>query len=101
MIVDEFTGTDNFELRLSRQLADKRIFPAVDITASGTLREELLLGADEVRVTGQLRKVLADLSPQQALEMVLGTLAETSSNVEFLVAVQKARPPVVASRTAH
>ena len=101
MIVDEFTGTDNLELRLSRQLADKRIFPAVDITASGTLREELLLGADEVRVTGQLRKVLADLSPQQALEMVLSTLAETSSNVEFLVAVQKARPQVVASRTAH
>lgn len=91
-IFEEFTGTGNMELRLSRQLADKRIFPAVDFTASSTRREEMLLGADEVRVTGQLRRALASLDTQQALERVLGTLKETGSNVEFLVAMQKSLP---------
>jgi transcription termination factor Rho len=93
-IFEEFTGTGNMELRLSRHLADKRIFPAVDISASGTHREEMLLGADEVRVTGQLRRALASLDTQQALELVLGTLKDTASNVEFLVAVQKSLPQV-------
>jgi len=92
VIFEEFKGTGNMELRLSRQLADKRIFPAVDISASGTRREEMLLGADEVRVTWQLRRALAGIDTQTALEMVLGKLKETSSNVEFLVAVQKSLP---------
>ncbi|MDX2025507.1 transcription termination factor Rho [Microcella sp.] len=92
VIFEEFKGTGNMELRLSRQLADKRIFPAVDISASGTRREEMLLGADEVRVTWQLRRALASLDTQQALELVLGKLKDTSSNVEFLVAVQKSLP---------
>jgi transcription termination factor Rho len=92
VIFEEFKGTGNMELRLSRQLADKRIFPAVDISASGTRREEMLLGADEVRVTWQLRRALASLDTQQALELVLGKLKETGSNVEFLVAVQKSLP---------
>ncbi len=92
VIFEEFKGTGNMELRLSRQLADKRIFPAVDISASGTRREEMLLGTDEVRVTWQLRRALASLDTQQALELVLGKLKETGSNVEFLVAVQKSLP---------
>ena len=92
VIFEEFKGTGNMELRLSRQLADKRIFPAVDISASGTRREEMLLGADEVRVTWQLRRALASLDTQAALELVLGKLKDTASNVEFLVAVQKSLP---------
>lgn len=98
-IFEQFTGTDTMRLRLSRPLADMRIFPAIDISASGTHREETLLGANEVRVTWQLRRALASLDTQQALEMVLGTLTQTSSNVEFLVAVQKKLPPVTAART--
>jgi len=77
------------ELRLSRQLADKRIFPAVDINASGTRREELLMGADEMKIVWKLRRALAGLEQQQAIEVVLGRLKETQSNVEFLMQVQK------------
>lgn len=80
------------ELRLSRQLADKRIFPAVDVNASGTRREEMLMGPDEVKVTWKLRRALAGLDPQQALEIVLGKLKETNSNVEFLIQIQKSLP---------
>jgi transcription termination factor Rho len=80
------------ELRLSRQLADKRIFPAVDINASGTRREEMLLGTDEVKVTWKLRRALAGLDQQQALEIVLSKLRETQSNVEFLMQIQKSLP---------
>jgi transcription termination factor Rho len=92
VIFEEFKGTGNMELRLSRQLADKRIFPAVDISASGTRREEMLLGADEVKVTWKLRRALAGRDTQQALETVLGKLKDTGSNVEFLLAVQKSMP---------
>ena len=92
VIFEEFKGTGNMELRLSRQLADKRIFPAVDISASGTRREEMLLGQDEVAVTWRLRRALAGHDPQQSLEIVLGKLKETQSNVEFLVQIQKALP---------
>ncbi|MDJ0334670.1 transcription termination factor Rho [Salinibacterium sp. G-O1] len=92
VIFEEFKGTGNMELRLSRQLADKRIFPAVDVNASGTRREEMLLGADEVKVTWKLRRALAGLDHQQALEIVLGRLKETQTNVEFLMQVQKSMP---------
>ncbi len=92
VIFEEFKGTGNMELRLSRQLADKRIFPAVDVNASGTRREEMLMGADEVKVTWGLRRALAGLDQQQALETVLGRLKETSTNVEFLMQVQKSLP---------
>ncbi|HEY2643956.1 MAG TPA: transcription termination factor Rho [Galbitalea sp.] len=92
VIFEEFKGTGNMELRLSRQLADKRIFPAVDVNASGTRREEMLLGDEEVKVTWKLRRALAGLEPQQALEIVLGKLKETSSNVEFLMQIQKSLP---------
>ena len=94
VIFEEFKGTGNMELRLSRQLADKRIFPAVDVNASGTRREEMLLGTDEVKVTWKLRRALAGLEQQQALEIVLGKLKETNSNVEFLMQIQKSLPGV-------
>lgn len=89
VIFEEFKGTGNMELRLSRQLADKRIFPAVDLTASSTRREEMLMGADEVKVTWALRRALAGLDQAQALETVLSQLRETKTNVEFLVRMQK------------
>ncbi|GAA4184003.1 transcription termination factor Rho [Gryllotalpicola kribbensis] len=92
VIFEEFKGTGNSELRLSRQLADKRIFPAVDVNASSTRREEMLLSPDEVKITWKLRRALAGLDQQQALEVVLGKLKETSSNVEFLVQMQKSIP---------
>ncbi|MCR2793861.1 transcription termination factor Rho [Microbacterium sp. zg.Y625] len=92
VIFEEFKGTGNSELRLSRQLADKRIFPAVDVNASSTRREEMLLSPDEVKITWKLRRALAGLDPQQALEVVLGKLRETQSNVEFLVQMQKSMP---------
>ncbi len=101
VIFEEFKGTGNMELRLSRQLADKRIFPAVDISASGTRREEMLLGAEEVKVTWRLRRALAGHDPQQSLEVVLGKLKETQSNVEFLVQIQKALPQADRSQPAH
>jgi transcription termination factor Rho len=92
VIFEEFKGTGNSELRLSRQLADKRIFPAVDVNASSTRREEMLLSPDEVKITWKLRRALAGLDQQQALEVVLGKLKETASNVEFLVQMQKSIP---------
>jgi transcription termination factor Rho len=92
VIFEEFKGTGNSELRLSRQLADKRIFPAVDVNASSTRREELLMGADETKITWKLRRALAGVDQQQALEIVLGRLKETTSNVEFLMQVQKSMP---------
>ena len=98
VIFEEFKGTGNMELRLSRSLADKRIFPAVDVNASGTRREEMLLGADEVKVTWKLRRALAGLDQQQALEIVLGKLKETSSNVEFLMQIQKSMPSTGATK---
>ncbi len=98
VIFEEFKGTGNMELRLSRQLADKRIFPAVDVNASGTRREEMLMGADEVKVTWKLRRALAGLDQQQALEIVLGKLKETQSNVEFLMQIQKSMPSANGSK---
>lgn len=92
VIFEEFKGTGNSELRLSRQLADKRIFPAVDVNASSTRREEMLLSPDEVKITWKLRRALAGLEPQQALEAVLGRLRETHSNTEFLLLMQKSAP---------
>ncbi|WP_460799575.1 transcription termination factor Rho [Microbacterium sp. GXF0217] len=102
VIFEEFKGTGNSELRLSRQLADKRIFPAVDVNASSTRREEMLLSPDEVKITWKLRRALAGLDTQQALEVVLGKLKETNSNVEFLVQMQKSIPaPATGSSHGH
>ena len=100
VIFEEFKGTGNMELRLSRQLADKRIFPAVDVNASGTRREEMLMVPDEVNITWKLRRALAGLDQQQALDIVLSRLKETSSNVEFLMQMQKSMPQPAAGNPA-
>lgn len=92
VIFEEFKGTGNMELRLSRQMADKRIFPAVDVNASGTRREEMLLGVEETKVMWKLRRALAGLDTQGALDIVLKNLKETGSNVEFLMKVSKSTP---------
>ncbi|AZL12869.1 transcription termination factor Rho [Brevibacterium aurantiacum] len=92
VIFEEFKGTGNMELRLSRQLADKRIFPAVDVNASSTRREEMLMTNEEMKVMWQLRRVLSGLEQQQAVELLMSKLKETGSNVEFLMQVQKTTP---------
>lgn len=89
VIFEEFKGTGNMELRLSRQLADKRIFPAVDINASGTRREENLLSPDEIKIMWGLRRALAGMEPEQALGVLTNQLRKTETNVEFLLTVQK------------
>lgn len=89
VIFEEFKGTGNMELRLSRQLADKRIFPAIDLNASSTRREENLLSADEIKIMWRLRRVLAGMDPEQSLSVLLSKLRETGSNVEFLLTVAK------------
>jgi transcription termination factor Rho len=94
VIFEEFKGTGNMELRLDRRLADKRLFPAVDVNPSGTRREEILLGREELAVSWKLRRVLTALDSQQALELLLDRLRKTSSNAEFLMQVQKTSPSV-------
>ena len=92
VIFEEFKGTGNMELRLSRQLAERRIFPAIDLNASGTRREELLFKPEELRIMWRLRRVLGTLDQQQGLELVLDKLKETQSNAEFLMLIQKTTP---------
>jgi len=87
VIFEEFKGTGNMELHLSRRLEERRIFPAIDILKSGTRREELLLGEEVVHKMWLLRKVLADMDPAEAMEMLLSRLARTKSNKEFLAAL--------------
>lgn len=89
VIFEEFKGTGNMELKLDRRMADKRIFPAVDVDASGTRKEEILMGAEELNIVWKLRRVLHALDPQQALELLLEKMKGTKSNVEFLMQVQK------------
>ncbi len=92
VIYEEFKGTGNMELHLNRRMADKRIFPAVDVNPSGTRREEILLGREELAVMWKLRRVLTGLDTQQALELLLGKVRETKTNVEFLRQVQQTAP---------
>jgi transcription termination factor Rho len=92
VIFEEFKGTGNMELRLSRSLAEKRIFPAIDVNSSSTRREEILLSRDELQVVYKLRRVLGALDQQQAIELLVGKLKDTKSNVEFLLQVQKTTP---------
>jgi transcription termination factor Rho len=100
VIFEEFKGTGNMELKLDRKLADKRIFPAVDVDASGTRKEELLLSPEELKVVWNLRRVLHALDSQQALELLLNKLKETKSNAEFLMQVQKTTPGAMLSGDA-
>ncbi len=89
VIFEEFKGTGNMELILDRRLADKRIFPAVNVVASGTRKEEILMGSEELNIVWKLRRVLHALEPQAALELLLEKMKGTKSNVEFLMQIQK------------
>lgn len=89
VIFEEFKGTGNMELKLDRRMADKRIFPAVDVDASGTRKEEILMGSEELNIVWKLRRVLHALDAQQALELLLDKMKGTKSNVEFLMQIQK------------
>jgi transcription termination factor Rho len=92
VIFEEFKGTGNAELKLDRRLADKRVFPAVDVNASSTRKEEILLSPDELAIVIKLRRVLSALEPQQALELLLDRMRKTRNNIEFLMQVQKNTP---------
>jgi len=92
VIFEEFKGTGNMELKLDRKLAEKRIFPAVDVDASGTRKEEILLGAEELGIVWKLRRVLHALDQQQAIELLLDKMKQTKSNAEFLMQIQKTTP---------
>ncbi|MEJ6607710.1 MAG: transcription termination factor Rho [Candidatus Planktophila sp.] len=89
VIFEEFKGTGNMELILDRKMADKRIFPAVNVVASGTRKEEILMGSEELNIVWKLRRVLHALEPQAALELLLEKMKGTKSNVEFLMQIQK------------
>ncbi len=89
VIFEEFKGTGNMELRLRRELAEKRLFPAVDVDSSSTRKEEILMSPEELKIVWQLRRVLHALEPQQALELLMEQLRKTKSNAEFLLQVQK------------
>lgn len=92
VIFEEFKGTGNMELRLRREFADKRIFPAIDVDASGTRREDLLLGRDELGIIWKLRRALSGLEDQQALETLLSRMKKTENNHDFLLSVLKTTP---------
>jgi transcription termination factor Rho len=92
VIFEEFKGTGNAELKLDRKIADRRVFPAVDVTISGTRKEELLLSPDEMAVIIKLRRVLTALDPQQGIDLILDRLRKTRTNIEFLMQVAKTTP---------
>ena len=89
VIFEEFKGTGNMELRLSRHLAERRIFPAIDVNPSGTRREEILMASEELKIVWKLRRVLSALDQQQGIELLIDRLKKSKSNVEFLMQVQK------------
>ena len=92
VIFEEFKGTGNWELRLRRDFADKRIYPAIDVDATSTRREELLMAKDELAVVWKLRRVLSGLEGQQGLELMLDRLKKSATNVEFLMSINKTMP---------
>ncbi|MGP3986554.1 transcription termination factor Rho [Streptomyces sp. 3N207] len=92
VIFEEFKGTGNMELKLDRKLAEKRIFPAVDVDASGTRKEEILMANEELQIVWKLRRVLHALDQQQAIELLLDKMKQTKSNAEFLLQIQKNTP---------
>ncbi|MFF2629036.1 transcription termination factor Rho [Kitasatospora griseola] len=92
VIFEEFKGTGNMELKLDRKLSDKRIFPSVDVDASGTRKEEILLGHEELSIVWKLRRVLHALDSQQAIELLLDKMKQTKTNAEFLMQIAKNTP---------
>ena len=87
VIFEEFKGTGNMELVLERRISDRRIFPALDINRSGTRKEELLFDKEEIRRVWMLRKVLNELDPVEAMEMLIAKMRKTQSNGEFLLTI--------------
>jgi transcription termination factor Rho len=87
VIFEEFKGTGNMELHLDRRLVDKRVWPAIDVNRSGTRKEELLLNPEELRRVYILRKVLSDMNPVEAMELLVNRMARTKSNAEFLMSM--------------
>ena len=87
VIFEEFKGTGNSELHLDRKLVDRRTWPAIDISRSGTRKEELLLDAQELKLTYRLRKVLSEMNPVEAMELLISRLAKFKSNAEFLMSM--------------
>jgi transcription termination factor Rho len=92
VIFEEFKGTGNAELKLDRKIAERRVFPAVDVNPSGTRKDELLLSPDEFAVVHKLRRVLSGLDPHQAIDLLMSQLRKTKTNYEFLVQVSKTAP---------
>jgi transcription termination factor Rho len=92
VIFEEFKGTGNAELKLDRKIADKRVFPAIDIDPSGTRKEDILLAPDEYGIVIKLRKVLHSLDSQAALDLLLDKLKQTRTNIEFLMQIAKTTP---------
>ncbi|QZT61468.1 transcription termination factor Rho [Mycolicibacterium austroafricanum] len=92
VIFEEFKGTGNAELKLDRKIAERRVFPAVDVNPSGTRKDELLLSPDEFAVVHKLRRVLSGLDPHQAIDLLMSQLRKTKNNYEFLVQVSKNTP---------
>jgi transcription termination factor Rho len=90
VIFEEFKGTGNMEIHLDRKLADRRVFPAIDIQKSGTRKEELLLPKDDLNRIWVLRKVLTPLSPAEAMELLLGKMGKTKNNTDFLASMSRA-----------
>jgi transcription termination factor Rho len=87
VIFEEFKGTGNMEIHLDRKLTDRRVFPSIDITKSGTRKEELLLPKEELNRVFVLRRVLTPLSPTEAMELLLSKMGKTKTNGEFLAAM--------------
>lgn len=92
VIFEEFKGTGNAELKLDRKIAERRVFPAVDVNPSGTRKDELLLSPDEFAIVHKLRRVLSGLDSHQAIDLLMSQLRKTKSNYEFLVQVSKTTP---------
>ena len=87
LIYEEFKGTGNMELHLDRRLADKRIFPAIDISRSGTRKEELILDPEELKRVWVLRRVLNEMNPSEVMDMFIKRLSKTQTNAEFLMSM--------------
>src|SRR4029079_4055982 len=93
VIFEEFKGTGNMELHLDRRLVDKRIWPAIDVNKSGTRREELLMDAEELRRVWILRRVLNDMNPVEAMELLTGRMRKAKTNAEFLMRMNLSGSP--------
>ena len=91
-IFEEFKGTGNAELKLDRGIAERRVFPAVDVKPSGTRKDELLLVPEEARIMTKLRRILSGLESQQAIDLLIKQLKKTKSNGEFLMGVASSAP---------